>query len=1288
MRNYFSKRNLPLGALGAAVLSLGSLSATAETLVRTIPNTFGSQWEGEHVYFEFSPDEVDTSRPASLRIFDVVRPVQWEVVERDGEEIVKAWSYVTIESAEGRELENIEAHLEYREGEPGISMREEGDFLIINNGTYEFRVMNFDGDFEEPKKLGEVEHWLQGKRTLGMDGWDGDAYFESRAMTRGATTEVVAAGPVHIDLRVQYHFVDEGDHEELVEALPLELGKQTFKWEPNSPPRELVEKNDNHYEVMLRFVMDDLWVEANERFHFPRDPENEPWGITQYWIDWGEQDMPVDTVTWVRWFEYDRFGGNVDQNYVPAEPREAQRGRPFALLRPRWNQGGGGAQDFVLTSGGSPPQSIEDLIDGRRGILRRREYRNADEEIKAQVDELLDKAREEDRNFRERHNFIVEAGSLIDWEVSPVEETYSPDNPAMGVVAAFASKWVGPYPATIATYAHDGDRGNARFPLIDGERSEMHYGQRAYGLLIGPRDRMRSLNSIVRRHTDWTLNAEINKYILDWERDPEMAGPNMLISRKEYDQIKEDLAADRDTHFTRIVREAEEVLVEMEAELETVEARLEEIDDLIAEAEGEEKIMLEAEKEELDDQRGSLRRQIGDEDMDLVRLLVRGESRDPSPPSSGLWRARRYQDDFLNPTSRPTREVKNFAVADLYADGEPIGGADQAAFGYIATDLDSWPGYHQGWRPGNPNFHTDKYMAAIYIGGALRDHPHSDEWLEYGYENFREDLEKVIIAPDGVGDECPGYSGYATRLQLGIARILMNTGFGNPIADNPLFVNHGRWHRHLLTPYTTRLGMRHAAPIGDTHRWESGLRYGHGQLAKFYGEADPEFASEMMGIWNMLEEMGYRTPSRSPLRNQLIEMDTRIDPMDPMEMDWSSQSWFGFGSIKRTHFGTDRETFLSYKAGPARGHYHNDENSFHYIANNTPIAMNYNSSYSPRGDHAALHNSMTFGRPGTLRHNEDDYSFEALEQITSTAQVGAFVDSNSAAVTVSERTSERLQQYPTFPRDHEFNRDYPMRDVSPITHRRAIMMVKHPEDSRMTDYLVVRDETQTHGERQQVNIHLTARELTAESDRLFYGNGQWGKDMLVYFADVTNPRHEFRRWHYNDRWMVGPKDYVLQEGESIAEWEDRMQAKMDEHGVDSLPLPDFRPRWQHPDLNQDWFDLIEATEGGALKTPPFWDDEWKWGEIQLWLRVESDAGTPLLWVLYPYEKGSERPTIESLDNGRGVRVSLGDEVDEIFMDSEGGITVSQNGGPVEILVPADTLPELGEISGRDGWRMD
>ena len=285
-------------------------------------------------------------------------------------------------------------------------------------------------------------------------------------------------------------------------------------------------------------------------------------------------------------------------------------------------------------------------------------------------------------------------------------------------------------------------------------------------------------------------------------------------------------------------------------------------------------------------------------------------------------------------------------MADLFANGNPHRRPLECRVGLYQHRSGRLARLASYWHPGNPNFHTDKYMGAIYIAAALRDHPHSDMWLQFGYDNYLQDLEKVFRPPHGVGFECPAT--LATQwASSSRSKIFYNLGFGNAPAENPAFAGSGRWHRHLMTPYDRRIERRHEAPIGDTHRWDAGLGLGFVKLALFFKEEDPAFASEMMGMWQMLVDQGMGKKDR--LRGMLMDVDPSIPAMDPMEMDWSAQTWFGFGSIMRTGYGTDQETFL-FKAGPSRGHGHNEELSYHYYSDNTPISLDYNCSYTPRGD--------------------------------------------------------------------------------------------------------------------------------------------------------------------------------------------------------------------------------------------------------------------------------------------------------------------------------------------------
>lgn len=1187
-----------------------------------IPNQLNHTWPGELVSFDAKNLKLPDG-DLTLEVQGRVRPVQrW-----DG----KLWSYLTIDDkdAEGAKLEISEVPAQFQAGraQPGITAKQEGDFYLIDNGTYQFKLRHYRGRLPNPVTLGEFPHWCGGMRCKGQKDWDGNAYFESNARVLGATTELLASGPVFLDFKITYEF--EGQGEGSVEAMPLALGKQSHLFEPNVLPSESIPRRSHHYELLIRFVMDDIWIDVNERFHFPREKDASPFGITQYYFDWGKQGLKVDTVSWVRWFEYDSFGGNTDQQYLPAKPRPAQKGRPFALLRPRWNQGGGGAQDFVLTSGGTAP--------GRKS------------------------------------------------EAGPGDR---PDNPAVGVVAAFASKWVGPYVNYIPVYALDGNRGRARFPLVDGERSGKHYGQRAYALLVGPRSRMENLNSVVRRHTDWTLTAQINKYILDWTRDPAKAGPNILLTRQQLAKLQQDYRDGKETavnealkrkalEWQPLIEERQQRVDSSEKKILALEKEMMAMKEKAAKREASKELKTNLkkiegayrqEKESLkkDPRLRELDKKLRGLEYELFSLITTGKGREMKMPDSGLWRERRYQDDFLNPTSSPTRRIPDFAVADLFAGGQPQGGASQAAMGYIATDLDAWPGYHHGWEPGNPNFHTDKYMAAIYAGGALLDHPHSQEWLAFGLQNFKEDLAKVLSEPDGVGAECPGYAGYAMKLQMQVARILMNTGAGNLLAANPLVKKTGLWHRKLITPYDHRIQRRHEAPIGDTHRWDSGLYpEGFAKLASFYTESDPLFAAEMMGTSKLLLESKKGTDGTSPeidLKDLLVAIDDTISPADPMTMDWSSESFHGFGAVFRNGFGTSDESFLSYKAGAARGHYHNDENSFHFYSGGTPIALDYNCSYTPRGDHAALHNTVTFGRSGELRHNGDGRTILSQEELTTPAKVLNFSSTEVADVIVSERSGDQLVMRPVDPADHEFGRDYPTRRVDLVNHRRTLVLVKSDDHRKMPDYLVVHDDC-SGNEPAQVNLHLLARTIENDHGQL-RASGQLDHDMIVAFSQG---KPEVRRWFYHDEWMIGPTEYTLRKGESQNEWTARLESLMKKNGVDHLPLPGWKPRWQDPksEDSQLWRKLINDTAGQALIIPPHWTGSWMYGEYQKWISLERETNGPVTWVLFPYKRGSDPAMIEA-SPGK-VRISRNGESETLAFEASGGLVLSRKGRETRLI---------------------
>lgn len=1201
----------------AILLAIACLASAGE--VRSIPNPLGLAWPWDLVSQDFPGGSL--VEPLAVRIDGVegLRPGQVERVQVDGKPVDRLW-FIATAAAGAKEI-RYEV-LPGQQATPLVSIREEGGFAILDNGVAELRLQGY-GDVRG-RRFDQLPHWLAGARPKGDGPWDGRAWFQGSSALAAVKTTWLARGPVFADVRIDYHFADAGESGTTA-AVPLLLGKHSHRWPPNRIPTETVPRRERSYEVAIRVVGGDPWIEAAERYRLPPDPSVPEWGGHQWTWHVGkpggetakvaaipaDQFAALDTVTWVRWFLYDTFGGNTDQNWVEARPRPDQKGRPFALLRPRWNQGGGGAQDFVVTRGGARAKDAPEP---------------------------------------------------------------DPEAPAYGVVAAYPSKWVGPYKATISANAFDGERGQCRFPLTDGgggggndgDSASNWYGQRSFALIVGRRRHVGSLNNMVRRHSDWTLDAQANAYVLEWPRDPAKAGPGILMS-------KDGFAALRAAVQSGAGDERVQAVLEAKAEYEKLKADLAALGDVKGDKDKERKA-------------GAIRKQIDSPDMQLLRAILGEEVKLPGLPNPSLWIERRYQDDFLNPTSGALRRFPAaWAMIDLLSGGKPVGGPWQAAMGYIMTDLDAWPGWHNGWTPGNPNFHTDKYMPGVLAGAAMRDHPHAARWLAFGLENLKDDLAKVLWAPDGAGQECPGYSGYSFKLQMETALMYRNIGAGNVIAGNPLTAGFGRFQRMLITPFDRRLDRRHAAPHGDTHRWDSGLgRDGFHDLAAFWSDKDPAFAAEMLAAAELLP----KGKSEKGLKGAVTAPETTVKPVDPASLDWHGRHFHGFGAIMRD--GGYDGSFLSVKAGPARGHDHNTELAYHFLADGTPISLDYNCSYHPRGDSAALHNSMTFGRRGSVPSNKQQgVSFPSQEEIRATAHAGAFVAGRAADVFAAERVDRSLVMYAIEPTD-EFGRGWPSRELdAPIVHRRLIMLVKQPAGSPLQDYLVVRDETAS-SEPQQLNVHVLARDAQIAGGRIAFA-GQWDKDADLHLVEASAPEIEMGQWHYHDEWMLSPGDeYAARAGESTAAWAARMDALKRERGWAAIPGPDFKPRYKRtgkagdPGVDEDaaaataWEKLIHETGGRALLPPPGWSKPWTYGEIQLWARISTKPGSPILWALIPRPAGGPAATVERTADGHGLRVSLGGAVDEITCSSERGVRVLR-GGTEEVLLKPGELPALGAI---------
>lgn len=1124
---------------------LAALRPVAAERVIAIDNPLNLSWQRELIYVDAPADAQGDWR---VSFGDVIRPAQLQQTPEGR----RLWFQADIRSApRGQAPQPAQFRLEPGRVDSPLTMIEHADRYEIRNGVYAVSVARYAVNNPAGVPLRDLPGLIQGVSLMSEATPYGRSHFASDARVVQASTTVVERGPVFITLRVDMTSAGEGQA-----VAPDEPNTD------NAQPRDFTSgRAGAFYTATLRFTAEDDWADIDEQYRLA------PAG--EWWMEFRDARR-FDTVMWIRWFGYERFGGNDRMNYVALQPQKMQRG-PFVALRPRWSQAPGGGQDFFITRGGEPtPAKPED-------------------EAKA-------------------------------YRPSP----YDADAASVGIVAVRASRWFNPYAQTISCFAENGDTARIRFPLNSGSRS--------WALVVGPRknvDNTGRLNSLVRRRADWTLQKQMAAH-LTWERDASKAGPHILIERGELERLKAQFAAGADTPEMRIVRQWEQRAAEMRkvaSEHSALAARARD-----SKLTAEQRAEAEKQAAALRDQAQRAQRDLGSDDFRLLDAIAGRPLPAGRLPSGDLWLARRYQDDFLNPTQSTVRRLPgDFTSADLAANGKPWGGPMQAAIAYIFSDPDHWPGWANGWSPGNPNFHTDKYMVVAFAAASLLDHPHSARWMAFARKEFDDDIARVMFENSGVGYECPGYAGYSLKLQLQLARVFQNTGAGNVVADNPRFALNAVWHRHLLTPVDPRLGFRHAAPIGDTHRWTSGMGNGFAKVARFLRESKPALAAELMATFLMLEQQGGVGRSES-LIDDLLLIDRSIAPADLGAMDWGSGAFDGFGAIFRSGFATDRETFLTLKAGRARGHYHNDEMSWHFYGAGTPLSLDYNCSYAPRGDHAALHNRMTFGRTvRDFRHIGEDKPVLAMEQPHAAARVVGFARTELADAVIAELKFDRLALSAVYPDDAKFQYSYPTRTLDrAVTHRRAIVLVKHPAGAGVNDFLVVRDDSDSR-EEQQINIHLLTRDLKQEGN-VFRGVGQWDADISIHLVHADLLSADVGRWWYFDDWMRGPGQYGPRDSEE----------------------------------NRAWAAKVRETDGRALVPPEGIKGKWQVGEYQQWLRLHTRPGSSALYVLYPQKRGQPEPQITPAGDN-AVRVRLGEIDQTITINAEGSVKITRAGTTVDVL---------------------
>lgn len=340
-------------------------------------------------------------------------------------------------------------------------------------------------------------------------------------------------------------------------------------------------------------------------------------------------------------------------------------------------------------------------------------------------------------------------------------------------------------------------------------------------------------------------------------------------------------------------------------------------------------------------------------------------------------------------TVNPTAGIRGFGRGAIQSADKP-GDYSTLTQAQMMMHPDTYGSYYLYWSPQNPNFFTDFMKGPIAMVARLKDHPRFKELAALAEAKLREDVDHSITLPGGAGQECPGYQLHG------------DGGWGAlaPLATKHLGFDPLTWERvKASNEFRVRISqpdgeIRRMLPMGDTHP------------QKGFGPA-------------------------------------KLDVPADLVKTWSTTELPGFGVIFQNRAGTPQETYMAFKSGPNRGHYHGDQLAFHYCAQARPLVVDHHCSYAPRAGQEHMHNRVAFGTDAMPWANMDGYE-----------RLIAFKTNPVADVAIGQVESDRLRQVVKLPPE-DWNAHHPQHKLSkPLSYRRTVVLVKDGPQ----DYFVIRDQ--------------------------------------------------------------------------------------------------------------------------------------------------------------------------------------------------------------------------------------
>jgi hypothetical protein len=855
----------------AAVLCALSAAAHAAEYRETITlrEPLGQAWTDELVHYDLAIPQAKVGA-ATFSITDEdgkAAPLQVEVLESkpDGVRRVRLWLKTTL--AAGQVVSytaawNDENRKAARPG-PALAVRRGDGRLLVMAGAFELMVPAPDKPFEKPVPLKKSPAPILGLRPAGDQAWYGTWSLDGTPYVRAVRTSIEASGPLWAQVRVRYVF-DEGGQS---------------------------------YEVVLRVIRDEPWVDVTERFRLPpfaagasadkpaacrmtavfrgRRPAEALW--MPWYVGRGEKSRPA----------YDLHRLVLDDRF----PADA----PFATLRPRYTQAPDATQVLLAAGAGDHSPTL--------GVI---------------MTSPGDWARPYD-NFPTARPLPAAPADLSGVALAKPE----------------ASTKAGPPAAAKTEY----DAVAIDFPLTEGKRR--------WALVMAPKGRLDSkpkVQGLIRRAADLPLDRVLGDWILTWRRGKVAPSPHLLTTWDRLRRLREDLAAGKETPATKLL------VMSMAGDLPGLpgEALAESGDRRLAE-------LLAGRRETQDAPQAPEGRQTYavrlPSALPLLEECYQSPDLAPSVWLRGLPEAmieadlaaagRAPAEGELSTSADATLALLAYVLSD--PDYQP-GAAGGWEPGVSPDDLYVIPLYAAAMLPDHP--HAARWAAAAMAA------MHDDLRRAAGPAGKAAALAQVVsrmrIAQNGRLEDPFRW----TEVRPAVEFLMSMHSPPDPrlgrrdLAPFAAVSSPGHKAGGASAQAAT-------SAVSAASAWSDDLGALFGLAAAGFRESDPKFAAQCLAMYREYHVAGSGGDFAADLAAAELDGAAGLDPTL-----WSSRTWPGFGAVLRSRFGTDRETMAVLRCGPSRGP---DQMAFHFFGAGAPLALAWHAGPQLNIEEDTLYNRMSVG---------------------------------------------------------------------------------------------------------------------------------------------------------------------------------------------------------------------------------------------------------------------------------------------------------------------------------------